>query len=145
MPCAMTKLIFFIVLLTSLSLYSQNDIVHYLINEDSIANCSMIKSGKFLNEETNTRTTPGYSIEIRDNEVMELVNDGEFYMKSKIEFTSECDYQLTVLESTIPNDNSVGTKVYVEIVATSTIDKLIEIRTTYNSNTQIFVLRKIED
>ena len=105
----------------------------------------MIKSGKFLNEETNTRTTPGYSIEIRDNEVMELVNDGEFYMKSKIEFTSECDYQLTVLESTIPDDNSVGTKVYVEIVATSTIDKLIEIRTTYNSNTQIFVLRKIED
>ena len=76
MPCTMTKLIFFIVLLTSLSLYSQNDIVHYLINEDSIANCSMIKSGKFLNEETNTRTTPGYSIEIRDNEVMELVNDG---------------------------------------------------------------------
>jgi hypothetical protein len=104
----------------------------------------MVKSGKFLNEETDTKITPGYSIEIRDNEVLELVNDGEYYMKSRIEFTSECEYELTVLESTLPNDNSAGTKVYVEILATSTIDKLIKIRTKY-TNSQIFVLRKIED
>lgn len=103
----------------------------------------MIKSGKFLNEETDTRTTPGYSIEIRNSEVMELINGGEYYMKSKIEFTSECEYELTVMESTIPNDNSAGTKVYVEILATSTVDNLIKIRTKYKDS-QIFVLRKIE-
>ena len=140
----MTKLVFIIFLFIPLFAFSQDVEIHYLINKDSIANCSMVKSGKFLNEETNTKTTSGYSIEIRDNEVLELVNDGEYYMKSRIEFTSECEYELTVLESTLPNDNSVGTKVYVEILATSTIDKLIRIRTKY-TNSQIFVLRKIED
>lgn len=140
----MKKVIVLIILLSSLSTFSQNVEIHYLINKDSIPNCSMIRSGKFLNEETNTRTTPGYSIEIRNGEVMELVNDGEFYMKSKIEFTSDCEYTLTVIESTMPNDNSLGTKVYVEILATSTIDKLIKIRTKY-TDSHIFVLRKIEE
>lgn len=133
-----------LLLLLSANIYSQDVVIHWLVNQDSIADCSMIKSGKFLNEETCDKITPGYSIEIRGNTVMELVNDGEFYMKSKISFTSDCGYELTVLESTIPDDNSVGSKVYIEVVGTSKIDNLILIKTLY-ADEQTFVLKKVEN
>lgn len=131
-------------LFVSFNIYAQNNTVHWLVNKDSVANCSMIKSGKFLNEETCDKFTPGYSIEIRGNTVIELVEDGKFYMKSKIEFTSDCTYELTVLESTIPDDNSVGSKVYVEIIGTAKVDNLIMIKAKFVQE-QTFVLKKVEN
>ena len=126
------------------NLYSQDIVIHWLANQDSITDCSMIKSGKFLNEESCDKITPGYSIEIRGNMVTELVNDGEFYMKSKIDFTSDCAYELTILESTIPGDNIIGSKVYVEVIGTSKIDNLIMIKTLY-AEEQTFVLKKVKN
>lgn len=140
----MKSLFPFLLLLLSSNLYSQDVVIHWLVNQDSVADCSMIKSGKFLNEETCDKVTPGYSIEIRGNSVMELINDGEFYIKSKIDFTSDCNYELTVLESTIPDDDSVGTKVYVKVEGTSKIDNLVMIKTRY-AEEQTFVLKKISN
>ena len=119
--------------------------VHWLINKDSITDCSSIKAGKFVNEEMDGKITAGYSIEIRGNEVIERLNDGEYYLKSKINFTSECSYELTVLETTIPgNENLIGTKIITEILESAKVDNLIKIRSKGNE-WQEFVLRKIED
>ena len=114
----MMKSIFAIIFLffAATSVFSQENVVHWLVNEDEVMNCSLIRSGKFLNEETCDRVTAGYSIEIRDNFVIEKIEDGKYYMKSKMEFTSDCTYELTVLESTIPESNVIGLKVNVEII-----------------------------
>lgn len=128
----------------SANLFGQENIVHWLVNEDEVINCSLIRSGKFLNEETCDRVTAGYSIEIRDNFVIEKIEDGKYYMKSKFNFTTDCTYELTVLECTIPNSNIIGLKVYVEILGTSTVDGLVMIRANQQDE-KTFVLRKIED
>lgn len=130
--------------LLSANLYAQDVAIHYLENPDPVVDCTMIKSGKFLNEETPNRVTPGYSIEIRGNTVTELINDGAFYMKSRINFTSECGYELTILESTLPGDESVGEKVNVEILSTSKADNLIMIKTFYTEQ-RTFVLKKVQN
>ncbi len=105
----------------------------------------MMKSGKFLNEETDCKTTPGYSIEIIGNEMIEKVENGKYYLKSKINFTSDCAYELTVLETTIPGyEDQIGTKIFTEILETAKTDNLIKIRSK-GEEWQIFVLKKVEN
>ena len=119
--------------------------VHWLINADSIPDCNFIKSGKFVNKETDEKVTPGYSIVINDGQITEYVNNSEHYVKSKIEFISDCEYQSTVIEVTIPNYNlGPGTIIRTEIIATALVDNLIEIKSTINETSNYFVLQKIE-
>ena len=133
-----------ILFLFSLNVYSQEN-VHWLVNKDSKADCSYIKSGKFVNEETGDEITKGYSIEFRGENVIEKVEDGKYYLKSKITYTSECSYEVKVLETNIPGYESViGQTFYTEILETAKIDKLIKIRSKAEE-WKTLVLRKVEE
>ena len=119
--------------------------VHWLINADSIPNCDFIKKGKFVNKETNETVTAGYSIVFKDGYATEFINDGEFYVKSKIEFLSDCKYQSTIIEVTIPHFSlGPGAIIQTEIIYTAMVDKLVEIKSTFNGNSSYLVLQRVE-
>ncbi|MFM7017268.1 hypothetical protein [Flavobacterium sp.] len=98
-----------------------------------------------MNEETGDEITKGYSIEFRGENVIEKIEDGKYYLKSKITYTSECSYEIKVLETNIPGYESViGQKFYTEILETAKIDKLIKIRSK-GEEWKTLVLRKVEE
>lgn len=119
--------------------------VHWLVNTDSVTSCEFIKSGKFVNKESNEVTTSGYYIVFEDGFATEYVQDGKYYLKSKIEFLSDCKYKSTVIEVTMPNyPLGVGTIIHTEIIETALSDNLIEIKSTFEGKDHYFVLQKVE-
>lgn len=133
------------ILLFSLIIQAQEEI-HFLWNKDTITDCSFIKSGKFVNEETYSKITEGYSIEFRNGFAVEKIEDGKYFVKSKITYTSECSYEIKVLETNIPDyEQVVGKTFYTEILETAKADKLTMIRSREDQYWKTFVLRKIED
>ena len=135
-----------IVLLLVFSIKVNAQIVfHELINKDLETDCSFIKSGKFVNEENDSTITKDYTIEYRGNYVIEKIENGKYFLKSEIKYTSNCSYEIKVLETNLPNyEDEVGKKFYGEILETSKIDKLIKIRAKRNE-WKVFVFRKIEN
>lgn len=131
--------------LFSLIVQSQEEI-HWLVNKDSAKDCSFIKSGKFVNEETESKITEGYSIEFRNGIAVEKIEDGKYYLKSKITYTSACSYEMKVLETNIPGyEDVVGKTFFTEILETAKNDKLTMIRSREGKDWITLVLRKIED
>lgn len=107
---------------------SQND-AHWLVNKDAVTDCSLLKSAKFLNQETESKVTEGYAIEFKGNFVIETIENGKYFLKCSIVFDTKCSYTLTVLETTVPGyENQIGTKIETEILETSKVDNLVKIR-----------------
>jgi hypothetical protein len=132
-----------LVLLTSI-VYSQEP-VHWLINQDKNTDCNFIKSGKFVNEGVGGVITKGYTIEFRGNTVIEKIEGGKYYLKSRITYTSKCSYKLKVLETTIPGyEEVIGKTFYTEILETAKVDNLVKIRSK-GEEWQVLVLKKIEE
>lgn len=118
--------------------------VHWLVNKDASTNCNLLRIGKFVNKETDFKATKGYTIEFTENEVIERIDDGKYFVKSKVIFTSSCSYTLTILETTAEQYKPlIGTNIEVEIIETATIDNLVKIRSKYNGEWLTFVLEKI--
>ena len=135
-------IVLFVFLFSSHLSFSQ---VHWLVNQDEVADCNLMAKGKFINKVNETESIEGYYLKFENDIVTEFVENGKYFVKSKIEFTTKCSYTLTVLENTIPNfDVPVGTKIYTEILETASVDKLVKIRSKMNSDWQIYVLQKIE-
>jgi hypothetical protein len=140
----MKKSFLFILFFISTKIYSQENI-HWLVNKDRKTDCSFIKSGKFVNEETGDENTKGYSIEFRGEYVIEKIEDGKYYLKSKINFTSKCSYEIKVIETNIPGYESIiGQVFYTEILETAKIDKLVKIRSK-GDVWKTLVLKKVEE
>ena len=140
----MKKIYIFIIILISLSAKSQEEI-HWLIDQDAVKDCNFIKSGKFVNEINGLEITDGYSIEFRGDFVIEKVENGKYYLKSRIKYTSECSYEIKVLETNIPGyEEQIGKTFQTEILETAKADNLIKIRSK-GEEWQTIVLRKIED
>ncbi len=123
--------------------YSQTN---WLEHPDEVNNCDFVKSGKFVNKETNKSATKGYWIVFKDGYATEYVENGKFYLKSKIEFTSDCSYKSTVIEVTIPNyPFAVGSTIQSEIVQTATDENLVKIKSSISGKENEFILQKIGD
>lgn|GEM_PF-1428292 len=133
------------ILLFSLTIKAQKEI-HFIWNKDSITDCNFIKSGKFVNEETDSKITDGYSIVFRNSFAVEKIENGKYFLKSKIIYTSECSYEMKVLETNIPGyDDVIGKTFFTEILETAKSDKLIMIRSRADKDWKTLVLRKIEN
>lgn len=70
-----------------------------LENADAQPNCTMIQNTSFLNREANGNNTPGYRIEYGGGYVTEYLENGKYYVKTKIEFVSACEYTSRVVEA----------------------------------------------
>lgn len=135
---------FFVFILLLFIIFNFKGQVHWLINKDEIPKCNFLKEGKFVNKELDDKVTEGYYMIFKDGFVIEFVNNGEFFIKSKIKYISECEYISEVVELSIPNYNlGIGTKVKTKIINTAVSDNLIEIESVLNSKTSSFVLQKI--
>ncbi len=140
----MKYLYLIVFIIFSFNAKAQEDI-HWLINQDSKTDCSFIKSGKFVNEESENKITEGYTIEFRGETIIEKVDYGKYFVKSKINYTSECSYEMKVLESNIPEyEDVIGKTFYAEILETAKSDNLIKIRSK-GDEWKVFVLKKIEN
>jgi hypothetical protein len=123
-------LLIIIILSMGLSTYSQNG-VHWLINQDSITDCSFIHSGIFVNQLAECSYTKEYYIHIEDSIKTEYIGTDEYYIKSKIEYLSECKQKSTILEINYPNSlMKVGDVFYTEVVETALCDNLIKLKVT---------------
>jgi len=119
--------------------------VHWSPNADSVLNCDLFKSGEFMNMQTAESPMSGYLLIREGDFITEIINDGQYLLKSKIEFTSPCSYTSTVVEVTIPNyAMGVGTVIHTEIIATNTVMRILEIKSTYKGEDFIFVLKRVE-
>ncbi|PCI95738.1 MAG: hypothetical protein COB15_11865 [Flavobacteriales bacterium] len=140
------KKLFFIAILFYCS-FSASAQIHWLVNSDSIPNCELIKSGKFVNKETDCKVTPDYYIVYSNGFVTDFVNDGKYYVKSKLTFKSECKWESEIVEVTIPESSiKVGSIIITEVIETATIDNLVKIdaRNKGDKEGTILVLQKIE-
>jgi hypothetical protein len=136
-----------IVILLLIFVSKANSQIHCLINKDSIPNCEIIKSGKFINKQTDCDATPDYYIIYSDGYVTDYVNGGKFYVKSKITYESSCKWKSEIIEITIPDYNlKPGHKILTEVIETATVDNLVKIKVRIEGETKehIFVLEKIE-
>lgn len=139
------SIVFIITFFISIECKSQEHI-HWLINQDSITNCNYLKKGVFLNKETDCKITEGYSIEFLEDYVLEKVDNGKYFVKSKLIFTSDCNYELTIQQSNIDGYESlIGQKVYGEITETATVDKLVKVKVKSGDKIQFVVFEKIKD
>lgn len=124
---------------------SANSQIHWLINQDTTIHCEIIQTGKFINKITDSESTLGYYVIIKDGYATEYVENGKYFVKSKIKFENPCKYESTIVENTIPNYNvKIGDKIYTEIIETALADKLIKIKSKMSGDWQTFVWEKIE-
>jgi hypothetical protein len=124
-----------------------NSQVHWLINMDSIPKCEIIKSGKFINKQTDCEATPDYYIIFSDGYVTDYVNGGKYYVKSKITYESSCKWTSEIVEVTIPDYYlEPGHQIITEVIETAKVDNLVKIkvRNKGDNKDSIFVLEKIE-
>ncbi len=75
--------------------FSQN-----LIQTDSISrDCKILHEGTFVYD-TGEKLI---KVVIQGNRHIEYHNGGKYYIKSKIEWVNDCEYNMTMLENNIPN------------------------------------------
>ncbi|MFN8438854.1 MAG: hypothetical protein U0V72_14695 [Cytophagales bacterium] len=139
----MKNIILFIVVITTFKIKSQ-EVIHWLIHKDSITDCNFIKNAKFVNEEQDGKITEGYTIMFKNDTVTETINNGKYFIKSKMKFVSKCSYEIYVLETNLPSATYlIGKTIYSEILETAQTDNLIKIRTKAAQWIEL-VFKKIE-
>ena len=75
--------------------------------------CSVLKNGKF----TYKRGKDVVQVQFDGNNHTELHNNGKHYIKSTIEWISDCKYYLTVKETNLSNISiKKGNKILVEVI-----------------------------
>lgn len=118
--------------------------IHWLINQDLKTDCNYLKKGVFINKETGQKTTEGYTIEFSKDYVLEKFESGKYYVKSILNFTSECNYELIINETNNSDlKEFIGQKIYGEIMETATVDKLVKIKVKMGENTLIVIFEKL--
>ncbi len=116
-----------------------------LENPDAEPNCKMIRNNSFLNREPNGKNTPDYQIVFSDGIVTEYLEGGKYYVRTKVTFTSPCEYTSTVVEVTKPHFSiKVGDTFRTTILATSTANGLIKIKIQMNGTTNFIILEQIK-
>ncbi len=68
--------------------------------ETTKTNCSILKHGKF--KYIDIEDTSAYVI-INNTKHIEYHNNNKYYIKSDIKWLSDCEYEMTMTEITIPN------------------------------------------
>lgn len=75
-------------------------------------NCFMIKNNVF----TYRNAKKDVFVVFDENKHTEYHNDKEYYIKSDIEWVSDCEYYLIIRESTLPNfPFKMGTKMHIVV------------------------------
>ena len=62
-------------------------------------NCSILHEGKFKYAAGKEKVI----VEIKGNDHKELHEKGKYFIKSKIEWVNDCEYNMTMTEITVPN------------------------------------------
>lgn len=74
--------------------------------------CGILKNGKF----TYKNDKKIVYVEFHGNNHVEYHNNREYFIKSTIEWISDCEYYLTINESTLPNfPFKMGSRLHIQI------------------------------
>ena len=75
--------------------------------------CSILKKGKFKYLGVQDKTA---YLEIKDNKLVEYYQSGKYVVKSDIKWISDCIYEATMTQKTLPdNPYKAGDKLRVEV------------------------------
>lgn len=75
-------------------------------------NCSILKNNSF----TYRAQKDDILVEFKENEFIEYHQDKKYFIKSSIEWVSDCEYYLTVKEATLPDfPFGKGTKLHIVV------------------------------
>lgn len=127
--------------------------VHWLINKDSVPDCSLMLSGTFVahgtatDPGTGTDVVPGFKLVRKGDKSIEFVGNGKNQIECRIEFDGPCKYRSTVLSVEHPYGVvKAGLVLESEILETATVDRLVMIRSRNvgQEEWQTFVLERIE-
>lgn len=124
------------------------EMVHWLINKDSITDCSFMRSGIFVNQIHECSYTKDYYITIEDSIKTEYIGRDGYYIRSKIEYVSDCMHKSTIIDMNNPSSPlKVGDVFYMEVLGTALVDDLVKIRVTLEDTLDykaiIVVLQKV--
>lgn len=107
------KWLWFILVFLAVPVFGQD---HIFLDFDSVPNCTIIKEGTFLNID---QPRSAYYMVVKDGVQTEYVQDGKYYVRSRMEWLSACSYRSVVIEVTIPGYNvKPGESATTEILQT---------------------------
>ena len=113
---------------------------HILLSPDKKTNCKLIKHGTFKSQDYSTKD---YYMVVLNDTITEFVQDGKYYLKSKIEYINSCSYRSNIFEVTIPDYKiKEGEFALTEIIQTQC--EFIKINTKMGDAEVTTVLEKIE-
>lgn len=126
--------------------------IHWLVNKDSIPDCSLMRNGTFVahgataDPETGTDIVPGYKLVRSGDKSIEYVDNGKNRIECTLEFDGPCKYRSTVSRVDHPYGVvKVGLVIETEILETATADRLVMIRArNVGDQWQTFVVERIE-
>ncbi len=112
---------------------------HIFLDYDSIPNCGIMKDGTFFNI---GQSRSAYHMVVKDGIQTEYVQDGKYFVRSRMEWISACSYRSVVVEVTIPDYNvKPGESATTEILKTL-CDEYVEFKAQMNGKEMVFVLHK---
>lgn len=119
---------------------SQSNVVHLLLEPDSLTQCDIMRNGKFLNFNYEEKD---YIMITDDSTVTEYLEGGKKIIKSSRVWKNNCSYKLTIVENTSDVKISIGDSIFVEIVSTQ--QEKVKLRTLYKGDTINGLYVKISD
>lgn len=113
---------------------------HILLSPDKKTNCKLIKEGKFISQDYSVKD---YYLVVSKDTITEFVQDGKYYLKSKVEFISDCSYKSNIIMTTIPDYKITWDQFAItEIIQTQC--NFIKIKTKMGATEVTTVLEKVE-
>jgi len=114
---------------------------HLFLDFDSVPDCDILKDGTFLNID---QSKTAYYMVVKDGIQTEYVQDGKYYVKSRMEWLSTCSYRSVVIEVTIPGYNVIpGESATTEILQTL-CGEYVKYKAHMGKNEMISVYRKMD-
>ena len=130
-----------LLILLFVCILSKSQNVHILLEPDNPANCSIMKQGKFRDFNYDEKD---YYMIMNDSIQIEYLENGKKYMRSKVDWLSDCKYKLTTIENTTNNTYfSMGDSTFVEIIETQ--QEKIKLRAIFKGDTAEALYIKISD
>lgn len=126
----------FLLLVTGNLTFAQK---HILLAPEAVPNCGLMKNGKFASVDYSPAE---YHMVVADGIQTEYIENGQF-VKSKMEFISDCEYRTTILEVTIP-DYFAKPGDFLTTKILKTQGKYIAIKTTMFGKEYDFVYIKLD-
>jgi hypothetical protein len=112
---------------------------HIFLDFDSVPNCEIMKDGTFLSID-HPRTD--FYMVVKDGVQTEYVQDGKYFVRSRMEWISDCSYRSYVFEVTIPDYNVQLGESATTVILSTLCDEYVKYKAQMKGKELVSVLHK---